>query len=286
MDSITNLIEPTERESTVPVVGEANASATSTGTLEQALAELERDADAALKSLGAALRETKRVKASAASGHLRDIRQALDGANRLSVLAADAVGDLRVSWRFDDQQHFDSGGFLREVVAAAQEQGVDIYESDQRLLCFPAIVQISSNDASVMIDKVKERRLRPSVLVPLLKAMQGRPPRFKAQPYLEALAKAYDLAAARSGLRAGAVVKLVDIYAVMTVLPGSSRDYTKQEFARDMYLLDHSAIVTTGDGRRMSLPASALTRGSGVLTTVTRSGQEKVYAGISFEATP
>ena len=41
-------------------------------------------------------------------------------------------------------------------------------------------------------------------------------------------------------------------------------------------------MVDVKDGRRMSLPASALTRGGGVLTTVTRAGQTKIYAGVAF----
>ena len=41
-------------------------------------------------------------------------------------------------------------------------------------------------------------------------------------------------------------------------------------------------MIDTRDGRRMSLPASALTRSAGVLKTVTRSGQTKIYAGVAF----
>jgi len=72
------------------------------------------------------------------------------------------------------------------------------------------------------------------------------------------------------------------VHRVLTLLPGAARDYTRQEFARDLYLLDQSGVVDVKDGRRMSLPASAMTRGSGVLTTVTRTGQTKVYAGLAF----
>ena len=54
------------------------------------------------------------------------------------------------------------------------------------------------------------------------------------------------------------------------MLPGSARDYSRQELARDLYLLDQSGVTTTKDGRVLRLPASALTRGSGVLRTVTR----------------
>ena len=78
-------------------------------------------------------------------------------------------------------------------------------------------------------------------------------------------------------------MRLVDVYAVLTLLPGSNREYTKAEFARDLYLLDQSGVTTTRDGRQLRLPASALTRSAGVLVTVARSGQEKLYAGVSFE---
>ncbi len=70
--------------------------------------------------------------------------------------------------------------------------------------------------------------------------------------------------------RPGATVKLASVYSVLTLLPGASRDYTRPEFARDLYLLDQSGVTVTKNGRVLSLPASALTRGSGVLTTVTR----------------
>jgi len=130
----------------------------------------------------------------------------------------------------------------------------------------------------VVIDKKKERRIRPSVLVRHLADLQDRPPKFKPEGFLETLATAYRLVTTRPG----AVATLARVYSVLTLLPGAGRDYTKPEFARDLYLLDQSGVTVTKDGRVMSLPASALTRGSGVLTTVTRSGRVKVYAGIAF----
>ena len=251
--------------------------------LEQALERLERDADSAVRSAGAALKEAKKAKAAAAAGQLRELRQALDASVRLADQTSDATRALKASWTFDEQAHFADGGYTKEVLAFAEEAGLQAFESDDRILSYPAIVRISPTDATVIIDKKKDRRVRPSVLVRTLKALQSRPPNFKAPAFLEALANAYDLAAARNGMRPGVAIKLVDVYLVLTVLPGSSREYTKQEFARDLYLLDQSGETTTKDGRTLLLPASALTRGSGVLTTVTRTGQEKVYAGIAFE---
>jgi hypothetical protein len=116
-----------------------------------------------------------------------------------------------------------------------------------------------------------------------LNALQQREPKFKHEAFIESLAIAYDFVIASKSMRPGAPVKLIDVHSVLTIMPGTAREYTRPEFARDIYLLDQTGLVTTKRGRRMSLPASALTRSAGVLRTVTRRGQAKDYAGISFE---
>lgn len=252
-------------------------------SLEHALAALELDADGVVRELAAALKEAKKAKAAAATGLLRELRQALDGSVRLAEKAASTTRAVQTGWTFDEQAHFASGAFAKEVLALAADEGVQAVESDERILSFPAIVQISVADTTVLIDRKRDRRVRPSVVVRTLRTLQSRPPKFKAEAFVESLAAAYDLAIAKRSTRPGAVVKLTELYAILTMLPGSGRDYTKQEFARDLYLLDQSGTTRTRDGRVMQLPASALTRGSGVLTTVTRYGQEKMYAGISFD---
>lgn len=248
-------------------------------SLEEALVDLERGADTTLHALLSAVKEAKRVKAAAAAGTLRDVEQALHSAARLAEQAAETAVELEASWRFDSSGYFASGGYTKELLARAADAGLRAVEADERILCYPSIVAISPADTTVVIDKKKERRTRPSVVVAHLAALQQREPNFRPQPFIESLARAYDLVAPRKG----ATVKLVDVYAVFTLLPGSARDYTKPEFARDIYLLDQSGVTATKDGRTLRLPASALTRGSGVLTTVTRTGQVKMYAGITFE---
>ena len=51
--------------------------------------------------------------------------------------------------------------------------------------------------------------------VQLLQALQDKPPRFRAEAFLEALVTAYDLVIAARGAQAGATVKLTDIYNVL-----------------------------------------------------------------------
>jgi hypothetical protein len=250
--------------------------------LEEALEGFERDIDGALRSLGAALKEAKRAKTAAGVGEIRQLQQAAESAVRLAEQAAIAVAEARAGWAFDVGAWFASGDYTKELLASAAEAGVSAFESDDRILSYPAVVQISAADTTVLVDKKKERRVRPSVVVRQLAALQNQPPKFKPEVFLVSLARAYDYVVGAGGLRPGATVRLVDVHAVLTLLPGAARDYTRQELARDLYLLDQSGIVDTKDGRRLSLPASALTRSGGVLTTVARTGQTKVYAGLAF----
>ena len=74
----------------------------------------------------------------------------------------------------------------------------------------------------------------------------------------------------------------MNLYSILTLLNGS-RAYAKQEFARDIYLLDQSGLIETKDGRILRFAASATTRGGGVLETVAKGGQVKIYSTIALE---
>jgi hypothetical protein len=251
--------------------------------LEDALEALEADATALLQTVAAVTRIAKKAKAAAETGTVRDIPQALAAAAQLAVDVSVAAERMATGWRFDVESWFASGEYSKELLAAAAEGGVSAFESDDRILCYPVIVQVSPGDTSIVVDKKKDRRVRPSVVVAELNALQQREPKFKHEAFIESLAIAYDFVIASKSMRPGAPVKLIDVHSVLTIMPGTAREYTRPEFARDIYLLDQTGLVTTKRGRRMSLPASALTRSAGVLRTVTRRGQAKDYAGISFE---
>jgi hypothetical protein len=173
---------------------------------------------------------------------------------------------------------------VKELLAEATARGLSIVEGDDdRLLCYPSLLRIVPADAAIEIDKVRDRRLRPSVLVGVLARAQERGTRFKAEQFLDSLRAAYELRAAADGKRADAVIKLVDIWAVLTMMPGQRTQYSRQEFARDLYLLDQSGVTRTErNPRELRWSASTGTKGSGVLTTVARNGQEQRYWGVSF----
>jgi hypothetical protein len=252
------------------------------GGLEAVLARTEERVDDALKATAALTRELKKVKHGAAKGQLRDLRRALSAATDLAGDAARATEVTAATFDLDEEEHLGSGNYAKELLDAAAEHDVAIYEADDRLSCYPSLIRVLPSDAAVEIDRRREKRLRPSVLVGLLAAAQARPPRFRPEPFLESLASAYDLVRSRERKREGSVVRLVDVWAVLTLLPGQQRDYTRPEYAHDLYLLDSSGVTTLKSGKQLRWHASSGTRGSGTLTTVAQTGQQQLYWGISF----
>lgn len=250
--------------------------------LEAALDETGGQVDAALRTTSAVTRELKKARAAAQGGSLRDLRRALGAAATLADDLATAARVAEGSFDVDEQTQLSSGAYAKELLATAHERGVAMFEEDERLLCYPSIIKLLPGDAALEVDRRREKRLRPSVVVDRLAAAQAKPPRFRPGPFLESLAAAYRLLVSREGKRADAVVKVVDVWGVLTLLPGQNREYTRPEFARDLYLLDQSGTTTTGDGLVLRWHASTGTRGAGSLTTVARTGQQQRYWGISF----
>jgi len=249
--------------------------------LEAALAAVQAAAEAAINVAGTLVRELKKARTSAATGQLRDLDRSLALAETLAARLNRQVADVRTAHDVDATEQLASGAYTKELLAAAADAGLSMFEEDGRLLCYPSLVKVLPNELAIEIDRRRERRIRPSAVVELLAKVQQSGPRFRAESFLASLAAAYDLVVAKQHKAGGVVVKLLDTYAVLTLLPGQARDYGKQEFTRDLYLLDLSGTVDTL-GRRLRWAASTGTKQAGVLTTVARTGQQQRYWGIAF----
>lgn len=253
-------------------------------SFESALAAVQASAVGALKSATAVTRELRKARAAAASGQVRELRRALDTSAQLVGELGDVVREARAAYDFNEAAYLASGGYVKELLAAAAERGLSMYEEDERLLCYPSIVRVLPGDTAVEVDRRRERRIRPSVLIGLLAARQQRPPKFRYDQFLESLVRGYDLVVALAVKKPGTIVRLVDIWAVLTLLPGQAKEYTRPEFARDLYLLDRNGALQAKDGRVLRFHASSGTRTAGVLNTVAQSGQRQTYWGVSFAA--
>ena len=254
--------------------------------LEGALQQTEADADSSLRSAAATARALKRLRAVVHDGNLRELRAALSAAQQSVEALQQQVATTVGGWDFDEAAYFGSGAYTEELLATASAMRLAMYEQDDRLYCFPSLLRVLPAERTILIDRTRERRLRPSSVVEHLRHLQDRPPRFKPDAFLAALFKAYRALAQRQGgtkLDSGPVERLARVYELLTLLPGQAREYSSHEFARDIYLLDRSGMTETRDGFVVSFPASTATKSaSGVITAITESGQERRYWGIAF----
>jgi hypothetical protein len=144
------------------------------------------------------------------------------------------------------------------------------------------VIRVLPGELALEIDGQREYRLRPSVIVSMLRERQERP-RFHPTGFLNSLREAYDFVLSRKGGRLDAVARLVDIWHVLTLLPGREREYTKREFTRDLYLLDNAgSIDSLQSERQLRWCASSGTRGQGILDTIDSDGRQRYYWGIAF----
>ena len=85
----------------------------------------------------------------------------------------------------------------------------------------------------------------------------------------------------------GGIVPLAEVYAMFTSLPGSSLQYTKTDFARDIYLLDSSGVTTTKSGAAGEFPFSTAAKSSTrIFSFVDRAGNLLSYYGVHSPSRP
>ena len=89
-----------------------------------------------------------------------------------------------------------------------------------------------------------------------LRSARERASRFRAAAFLDALEAAY-LCLSRPVPGPGRVVRLVDIWELLPLRPGTGNDYSKVEFGRDLSLLDESGVTVTRAGRTIRFSASS-----------------------------
>ncbi|MGH3899285.1 MAG: hypothetical protein ACRDTA_13800 [Pseudonocardiaceae bacterium] len=265
---------------------EETGNSQDTTSLEGALDRVARAVETSSKAVASLARELKRAHAAAASGQVRELRRALYAVQAVAGDVMERVGTAATAFDVDEVDLLASGAYAKELLAAAEAAGIAMFAEDDRLLCYPSIVRVLPGDLALEIDRKRARGIRPSVVVAQLAKAQRAGPRFKPAPFLASLVSAYDLVVAGQGKAPGAVVRLLDVYSVLTLLPGQSRDYTRAEFARDLYLLDQSGETAGPSGRRLRWAASSGTRQAGLLTTVAISGQQQRYWGIAVEPGP
>ncbi len=249
---------------------------------EDELIALDARVEKAQKAAEGLVASLKRVRRAASVGQVGDIVKGLAALDDRLADAEAAARDLSGAWRFDASAYMADGRFLADLNDAAAEQGLEMFERDGRIYCFPLLLRIDANQSAVRVGRKIERRVRPRELVRLLAKAQKAPQRFREPAFLELIWRAYRRLVGRdwNGTDPGRVVALIDIYDTLTLLPGS--DYPQEEFARDLLLLDRQPDLRTRTAERFEFPHGTTTKGVKPLIVYDEQGAERVYYGIRF----
>jgi hypothetical protein len=249
---------------------------------EAELNALDARLEKAQKAAEGLINGLKRARRAARDGNVPDIVKGLGGLDARLVDAQSAARDLSGAWTFDTAAYMGDGRFLGDLQAAAAEQNLAMFERDGRIYCFPSILRIESNQSAVRIGRKIERRIRPSELVRLLAKTQKRPQRFREEAFLDLIWRTYRRLVGRewNGTDPGRVAALIDIHDTLTLLPGA--DYPREEFARDLLLLDRRPDLRTRSGERFEFPHGTTTKGVRPLIVYDEQGAQRTYYGIRF----
>ena len=264
---------------------------------EQACSETERAAEEALGAAARVVSQARALKKAAQTGNVSAIKRCKGKLNEAALELEQEVSSAVSSWPYSEEEERDFFGdqFVNALKEAADGKGLEIDERDDFLVSYPSLLRIEPNECTVRLDKRKVATVRPSFLANLLLANQKRKSGFTSARFLESLYQVYrDIEGPQKKGRKPQstlfddqrpVVPLIRIYKLMTSLPGNSAEYSRTDFARDLYILDSDGPRETRRGAKVAFPSStgARTRSSDLFTFIGPGGDAEYY-GIRFGA--
>ena len=251
---------------------------------EAALDELDKRLERAQEAAEGLLGSLKRGRKAVAVGNVTEIIKAISGLHARLDDSEGATRDLSAAWAFDTTTYMLDGRYLADLLQAAAEQKLEMFERDGRIYCFPLLLRIDAGQSALRVGRKVERRIRPRELVRLLAKLQRSPQRFSEQRFLDLVWRTYRRLLGRdwSGTGPGRVVALIEIHETLTLLPGS--EYSQEEYVRDLIFLDRRPDLRTRSGESFEFPHGSTTRGIRPLIGYDEHGAERTFYGIRFVA--
>lgn len=253
-------------------------------TFESGFAETEKAAATASKTAAALKAAAGALQKAASVGDIGKMRRAVDRLREAANAVDQAAANAREAWPFSpaDEEEYLRGGFRREITEAAKTVGISMFSRDDDLVAFPCILRIDAVGRSIRIDRARHPELRPQHLLGILRAARTSRQRLDSQQFLDVLFLAYRELTAHEDF--GTTVPLARIYKTITLLPWVARDYSRQEFARDLLVLNASGVHATRQGCGVMFPGSTAIRISpgDTFATVDEQGETITFYGIRF----
>lgn len=253
---------------------------------EQGFADTERAATLTAKSAAEVAKAAKALERAAKTGTIAAVRKAQgDLSSALGVLRQE-VANATGAWPFqpEGEEAYLKDNFAAELRQVAAARGLDIHEKDGRLIAPPSIVRVLPGSRAVRIDRKQVSAVRPSHLAGLLVDNQKKPARFNTRNFLESVHNAYQKLTRGQSARIltegnhGPTVPFAEIYDLFTVPPGAAREYSRTDFARDLYRLETEGPKETRQGKRIYFHSGRISQ----ISFVDRDGHTITYHSVEF----
>ena len=260
-----------------------------TKSFEAGFDAVERSAKSTKESASGIGKIATRLEYAARKGEINAMRRELASLETSLGALRQQIANARESWPFrsDEEEDYLRSSYLSELrEVASQKEGLETHQQDERLIAHPSIVRVLAPNRAVRVDKRQVSMVRPSYLAQLLVKNQKRQPRFNSTAFLEALYSVYKLVAGlqrspqQGGVNGGRgpTLPLAQIYQALTSLPGTSREYDRTEFARDLHNLELNGSKRTRSGAEVFFPSTR----QGGFSFVNRDGRTITYSTIQF----
>ncbi len=260
-------------------------------TFEEGFAAAEYAADAVLKTLGDVSRLTRQMRKAAQDGNIAAVRRTSERLQDSLNLIRQEVVNAADAWPFtpDGEREYLQGQYTEELKQIAEKKGLQTFERDGRLIAHPSVVRVIAGEKAVEVNRRQSSAIRPSKVVGLLEDLQKKPPKFNPRQFLESLFGAYlDLTTSDTANRlelgqVGQSVRLERMYNLFTGLPGAKRDYSRLDFARDLYNLKATGVTVVRSGPRLFIAEAASGQNPrGTFSFIGPDGATVIYSAIQF----
>lgn len=191
----------------------------------------------------------KEMNAGSLKAAIVDLATLQDTSKRLEDTAQLVKEQLSA---FPAQEYFAQGDYAEQMIAACKENNVDVIGEYPVYEMFPYKVRLDSDNQDVYLDKKKYSCVRPKAFIEMVKTNRDKlnSVNFKAQPFLNELADAYDMLILKNKMKQpDADLQLADIYKMMVPMARFRKEYDMQTYAFDLARLYAKQATTTSSGR-------------------------------------
>ncbi|MCY4519885.1 MAG: hypothetical protein OXC13_03800 [Caldilineaceae bacterium] len=267
--------------------------------LEVACEGMEAPAEALNASLRQCQTLVRKVQRAVQAGDMRVLPDALADLVRSVGVLQSAANDAKDAWPHtpDEVTAYIQDGWLNEMLDTAGNRELDMFPlpSGDALIAPPLDIRVLPESRSATLGGKRVGGLRPSFLADAVQKAQARDPKFNAAAFLTRLYKMMCGILGKSNLHSGdlgtTTVLLDRLYRLYTEYPGVRREYSRLDFARDLFLLDASDVVLTRTissrsvHLAVSFPSATGTRGSAsnVFTYIRGDGAQVDFYSIRFD---